>query len=46
MGLSSLSPKTISKHVDNLWLAGSEIIRDLNKLLLRERSQCNGFSAM
>jgi hypothetical protein len=26
----SLSPKTIRKHVDNLWLLGGEIIRDLN----------------
>src|SRR5229473_484337 len=28
---SSLSPKTIRKHVDNLWLLGGEIIRDLNE---------------
>ena len=27
---SSLSPKTIRGHVDNLWLLGGEIIRDLN----------------
>jgi hypothetical protein len=27
---SRLSPKTIRKHVDNLWLLGGEIIRDLN----------------
>jgi len=27
---SSLSPKTIRHHVDNLWLLGGEIIRDLN----------------
>ena len=27
---SSLSPKTIRKHVDNLWLLGGEIIRDLH----------------
>jgi hypothetical protein len=27
---SSLSPKTIRKHVDNLWRLGGEIIRDLN----------------
>ena len=27
---SSLSPKTIHRHVDNLWLLGGEIIRDLN----------------
>lgn len=28
---SDLSPKTIQKHVDNLWLLGGEIIRDLNQ---------------
>jgi len=28
---SSLSRKTIRKHVDNLWLLGGEIIRDLNE---------------
>lgn len=27
---SSLSPKTIRGHVDNLWLLGGEIIRQLN----------------
>jgi len=27
---SSLSPKTIRRHVHNLWLLGGEIIRDLN----------------
>ena len=27
---SSLSPKTIRRHVNNLWLLGGEIIRDLN----------------
>ena len=27
---SSLSPKTIRTHMDNLWLLGGEIIRDLN----------------
>jgi len=27
---SSLSPKTIRRHVYNLWLLGGEIIRDLN----------------
>jgi hypothetical protein len=27
---SSLSRKTIQKHVDNLWLLGGEMIRDLN----------------
>lgn len=28
---SSLSGKTIRRHVDNLWLLGGEIIRDLNQ---------------
>jgi len=27
---SSLSRKTIQKHVDNLWILGGEIIRDVN----------------
>jgi hypothetical protein len=28
---SDLSPKTIQKHVDNLWALGGYIIRDLNE---------------
>lgn len=28
---SELSPKTIQRHVDNLWVLGGEIIRDLNE---------------
>ena len=28
---SDLSPKTIQNHVDNVWLLGGEIIRDLNE---------------
>src|ERR1700684_4299454 len=28
---TSLSRKTIRKHVDNLWVLGGEIIRDLNE---------------
>ena len=28
---SVLSPKTIQRHVDNLWALGGEIIRDLNE---------------
>jgi hypothetical protein len=28
---SDLSPKTIQRHVDKLWLLGGEIIRDLNQ---------------
>src|SRR5580700_3525763 len=27
---SDLSPKTIQKHVDNMWVLGGEFIRDLN----------------
>jgi len=30
LAASSLSPKTIRRHVDNLWQLGGEIIRDLN----------------
>ncbi len=28
---ADLSPKTIQKHTDNLWVLGGEIIRDLNE---------------
>ena len=28
---ADLSPKTIHKHVDHLWVLGGEIIRDLNE---------------
>src|SRR4030088_240176 len=28
---SNLSPKTIRRHVDNLWMLGGEIIRDLHE---------------
>jgi hypothetical protein len=28
---ADLSPKTIQKHVDNLWALGGQIIRDLNE---------------
>ena len=30
MASSSLSPKTIRRHVNNLWTLGGEIIRDLH----------------
>ena len=30
LATSGLSRKTIRRHVDNLWLLGGEIIRDLN----------------
>jgi len=37
--VSDLSPKTIQKHVDNLWALGGEIIRDLhNDPSLRKKS--------
>ncbi len=31
LAASDLSPKTVQKHVDNLWSLGGEIIRDLNE---------------
>ena len=31
LAASDLSPKTIQKHVDNLWALGGEIIRHLNQ---------------
>jgi len=31
LAISDLSPKTIQKHVDNLWALGGEIIRILNE---------------
>jgi hypothetical protein len=34
---ADLSPKTIQKHVDNLWALGGEIIRDLNENPLLRR---------
>lgn len=30
LAASSLSPRTIRRHVDNLWLLGGEMIRDLH----------------
>jgi hypothetical protein len=30
LAASHLSPKTIQKHVDNMWMLGGEFIRDLN----------------
>ena len=30
LAASDLSPKTIQKHVDNVWILGGEFIRDLN----------------
>ena len=35
---SNLSPKTIQKHIDNMWVLGGEFIRDLhNDPSLRRR---------
>lgn len=31
LAASGLSPKTIQKHVDNLWALGGEVIRNLNE---------------
>src|SRR2546425_10867229 len=31
LAASDLSPKTIQKHVDNIWALGGEFIRDLNE---------------
>ncbi len=31
LAASDLSPKTIQKHLDNLWALGGEIIRNLNE---------------
>ena len=30
MAMSNLSPKTIQKHVDNMWVLGGELITELN----------------
>jgi len=30
LAASDLAPKTIQKHVDNMWVLGGEFIRDLN----------------
>jgi hypothetical protein len=38
LAASDLTPKTIQKHVDNMWALGGEFIRDLNyDLSLRKR---------
>ena len=31
LAATSLTPKTIRRHIDNLWLLGGEIIRDLHE---------------
>jgi hypothetical protein len=39
LAASDLSPKTIQKHVDNLWALGGAIIRDMNQTpSLRKKS--------
>jgi len=39
LAASDLSPKTIQKHVDNVWVLGGEFIRDLHSdPSLRKRS--------
>jgi hypothetical protein len=38
---SSLSPKTIRRHVGNLWMLGGEIIRDLNDTPSRRKVAAN-----
>src|SRR5690242_14716135 len=37
--ISDLSPKTIQRHVDTIWVLGGEIVRDLNEnpILRRKR---------
>jgi hypothetical protein len=42
---SSLSPKTIRRHVDNLWLLDGEIIRDLHCDPSLRKVAIEGFSA-
>src|SRR5687767_16006095 len=38
LAASNLSPKTIQKHIDNMWVLGGEFIRDLhNDPTLRRR---------
>ena len=38
---SGLSKRTIQNHVDNMWLLGGEIIRDVNEELVSERAPRN-----
>jgi hypothetical protein len=47
LAASDLSPKTIQKHVDNIWVLGGEFIRDLhNDPPLRKRSVENVLHGM
>ena len=38
---SGLTPKTIRKHIDHLWILGGEIIRDLNETPSLRRKNVN-----
>ena len=42
LAASDLSPKTIQKHVDNMWALGGEFIRDLNDNPSLEKSLWTG----
>ena len=52
LAASNLSPKTIQKHVDNVWALGGEFIRDLHDdpslrkqpvdVVLRQIIECGG----
>jgi hypothetical protein len=46
LAASSLTPKTIQKHVDNMWALGGEFIRDLHNdpsyLISEVRRACVG----
>jgi hypothetical protein len=52
LAASNLSPKTIQKHVDNVWALGGEFIRDLHNdaslrkkpvdLVIRRMIECDG----
>jgi hypothetical protein len=47
LAASNLSPKTIQKHVDNMWVLGGEFIRDLhNDPPLRRRPVDQALSKM
>ena len=43
---SGLSKRTIQNHVDNMWLLGGEIIRDVNEEPRLRRAPRNNLSAM
>jgi hypothetical protein len=45
LAASDLSPKTIQKHVDNMWALGGEFIRDLHSDSSLRKSQWSWSSA-